>query len=598
MKDLSFDFQTLRSAYLSGETTPSQLIQEILNRIESGDSKIWICVDTKERLLAQAAELEKQDIESLPLYGIPFAVKDNIDVAELPTTAACPDYRYFADKDATVVAKLRAAGAIPIGKTNLDQFATGLVGVRSPYGFPGNAFDPDYIPGGSSSGSAVSVALGQVSFSLGTDTAGSGRVPACFNNLVGLKPSRGLLSNTGVVPACKSLDCVSIFALNASDAQAALRSASGFDATDPFSRPQPVQLDTTKKCFREGMTFGVPSPEQLEFFENQDYLDLYLKSVDRLESIGFKKQIVDFAPFLAAARLLYEGPWVAERYWAIQDLIKSAPESLHPVTRAIIEKGIEGTAVDAFDASYKLQAFRQETESVWEEIDFILSPTAGTHYTIAEVEANPIQLNSNLGYYTNFMNLLDLSSMAVPTGFTPKGMPFGVTVIAPAFHDEKLLVVADQLQKASELPLGASQHRVNSELLPTCYDSIPIAVCGAHMSGLPLNGQLTELGATFCQKASTNDSYRLFALAGTTPAKPGMIRDETNGGKIELEIWDLPKTQWAEFIAQIPSPLGIGNIELIDGQYVKGFLCESWATAGAKELTALGSWRVYLQSER
>ncbi|MBD5780716.1 allophanate hydrolase [Pelagicoccus sp. NFK12] len=594
--NLSFDTTTLREGYLSGKFTVSDIIREVLARIEAGDSKIWICVDTADRLLAQAKEIEEKDPNSLPLYGIPFAVKDNIDVAKLPTTAACPDYRYFADEDATVVAQLRAAGAIPIGKTNLDQFATGLVGVRSPYGIPGNAFDPQYIPGGSSSGSAVSVALGQVSFSLGTDTAGSGRVPACFNNLVGLKPSRGLLSSTGLVPACKSLDCISIFALNAFDAQAALRVAASYDPSDAYSRPNPLSLESPRRAYRDGMTFGVPSPEQLQFFGDENYLNLYLQSIARLEALGFKKQVIDFSPFLAAARLLYEGPWVAERYWAIQDLIKDAPEALHPVTRAIIEKGIDGTAVDAFDATYKLQAFRQETLSLWESVDFLATPTAGTHYTIEQLEADPIQLNSNLGYYTNFMNLLDLSSVAVPTGFTPKKMPFGITLIAPAFHDEKLLSIAHKLQLASELRMGATEHQRFEPVLPAQWDSAPIAVCGAHMSGLPLNHQLTELGATFQRSTSTSPRYRLYALPGTNPPKPGMVRDESNGAAIELELWNLPQSQWAAFISQIPSPLGIGNIELSDGSFVKGFLCEQWATSQAEEVSAHRSWREYLRA--
>lgn len=592
--NISFDITTLREGYLAGTFTVSDIVRETLARINSGDSKIWISIETEERLLAQAAALDSKSPAELPLYGIPFAVKDNIDVANLPTTAACPDYRYFAESDSTVVAQLRAAGAIPIGKTNLDQFATGLVGVRSPYGVPGNAFNPDYIPGGSSSGSAVSVALGQVSFSLGTDTAGSGRVPACFNNLVGLKPSRGLLSNTGLVPACKSLDCISIFALNAADAQTALHSAAVYDPTDAYSRPEPKQLDTPRRAFREGMTFGVPSPEQLQFFGDEDYLNLYLEAVARLESLGFKKQVIDFSPFIAAARLLYEGPWVAERYWAIQELIKEAPDSLHPITRAIIEKGIDGTAVDAFDAAYKLQAFRQQTQPLWDEVDFLATPTAGTHYTIAQVEAEPIKLNSNLGYYTNFMNLLDLASVAVPTGFTPKKMPFGITVIAPAFHDEKLLTIADKLQQASDLPFGATEHKSYSELLPPRTESLPIAVCGAHMSGLPLNKQLTELGATFNRKTTTSADYRLFALPNTTPPKPGMTRDSAKGAEIEVEIWDLPTTQWARFISQIQSPLGIGSIELHDGSFIKGFVCETWATISATEVTGLGSWRTHL----
>lgn len=592
--NLSFDINSLREGYLNGSFTPSDIIREVLSRIESGDSKIWISVDAADRLLAQATALDLKDPSSLPLYGIPFAVKDNIDVAELPTTAACPDYRYFAKSDATVVAKLRAAGAIPIGKTNLDQFATGLVGVRSPYGVPGNAFNPEYIPGGSSAGSAVSVALGQVSFSLGTDTAGSGRVPACFNNLVGLKPTRGLFSNTGVVPACKSLDCVSVFALNASDAQRVFRIAASFDSSDPYSRKCPVDLDTPSAVYREGMSFGVPAPEQLEFFGDQDYLDLYLKSLDRLESLGFKRKVIDFGPFLAAARLLYEGPWVAERYWAIRELMENAADSLHPTTRAIIEKGIEGTAVDAFDAAYKLQAFRQITQPLWDDIDFLAIPTAGTHYTIAEVEANPIQLNSNLGYYTNFMNLLDLSAIAVPTGFTSKQLPFGITLAAPAFQDEKLLRVSDKLQRASELPLGTSDFKVYPPVKPQRFESKSIVVCGAHMRDLPLNQQLTEHGAVFNRASRTSANYRLFALPDTNPPKPGMFRDESKGAQIEVEVWDLPTTQWAAFVSKIPSPLGLASVELEDGILESGFICESYACEKAEEVTALGSWRVYL----
>ncbi len=596
MSTLSFDIQTLREGYLANTFTISDIIREALRRIETGDSKIWISIDSEERLLAQASALEKRDPKDLPLYGIPFAVKDNIDVANLPTTAGCPDYRYFAQNDATVVAHLRAAGAIPIGKTNLDQFATGLVGTRSPYGTARNAFDPDYIPGGSSSGSAVSVALGQVSFSLGTDTAGSGRVPACFNNLVGLKPTRGILSASGVVPACKSLDCVSIFSLNAGDGQIVLRATAHPDQQDPYSRPTPAQPDSPRAIARPGMSFGVPHPEQLAFFGNADYQDLYLKSLDCIETLGYQRRLVDISPFLDAARLLYEGPWVAERYWAIRELIENAPDALHPTTKAIIEKGIDPTAVDAFNAAYKLQALRAKSETVWDEIDFLALPTAGTHYTIAQVEEDPIQLNSNLGYYTNFMNLLDLCAVATPTGFTPNGMPFGITLAAPAFHDNKLLSVADQLQQASDLPLGATQHRRFSDIQPQSYDSLSIVVCGAHMSGLPLNHQLTELGAVFNRSLQTSPNYRLFALPNTTPPKPGMIRDEETGTTIEVEVWDLPRSQWANFIQQIPSPLGLGTIELSDGTQAKGFLCEPWATKDAKDVSPHHSWRAYLQA--
>jgi len=594
MNSLSFDIATLRESYQSETFKPTEVIGEVLQRISKNDPKIWISVDSEENLFRQARLLEDQDPQSLPLYGIPFAVKDNIDVANLATTAACPDFKCFPENDAKVVALLRAAGAIPVGKTNLDQFATGLVGTRSPYGAPDNAFQPEYISGGSSSGSAVSVALGQVSFSLGTDTAGSGRVPACYNNLVGLKPSKGVLSTTGVFPACRSLDCVSIFTLNAHDAQAVFRIAADFDPDDPFSRSIPKSLDTPRKLHRDSLTFGVPEPHQLKFFGNDQYQELYLQAIKRLESMGYRKQVIDFSSFIETAKLLYEGPWVAERYWATKELLKNSPDSLLPVTREIIEQGAKPSAVDTFGAMYKLQSLRQEANAILARIDFVATPTAGTHYLKSEVEQDPIQLNSNLGYYTNFMNLLDLAAIAVPTGFTSDDLPFGITLFSESFHDEKLLVIANRLQKASDLPLGRTGTKRFPELEETEYESLPIAVCGAHMSGLPLNYQLTELGATLSRVDRTAPRYRLYALPGTEPPKPGLVRDADHGNSVEIEIWNLPKAFWSNFIASIPSPLGIGNIELDDGAFVKGFLCEFWAIDGAKDVTETGSWRNYL----
>ncbi|MGK0239588.1 MAG: allophanate hydrolase [Candidatus Pelagisphaera sp.] len=592
LTELSFDTATLSEGYSNNAFSISEIIRESLRRIKEGDSKIWISVDTEANLIKQAEALEKTDPNALPLYGIPFAVKDNIDVANLPTTAACPDYKYFPQNDASVISQLRTAGAIPIGKTNLDQFATGLVGVRSPYGIPGNAFDPEYIPGGSSAGSAVSVALGQVSFSLGTDTAGSGRVPACFNNLVGLKPSRGLLSSTGVIPACRSLDCVSIFSLNSGDAQTILRAAAHFDPSDPYSRRAPNPAP------RSGapLTFGVPEPTQLKFFGNDSYMEAYLEAIERLESLGYQKQVVDFAPFLEAARLLYEGPWVAERYWAIQDIMEKAPEILHPTTRAIIENGRNYSSIDTFDAIYKLQALKLRADAAMQEIDFLATPTVGTHYTIAEVIDDPITLNSNLGYYTNFMNLLDLSAIATPTTKLENGMPFGITLAAPAFQDEFLLTIADRLHQASDLTLGASNVKRHHNIKHYGPKTRPIVVCGAHMSGLPLNHQLTELGATFQKRCSTAPNYRLFALPNTVPPKPGMIRDNSNGVAIEVEVWDLPISQWGAFVDQVPNPLGIATVELDDGTHAKGFICEHWAIEGAKEVSQFGSWRAYVKT--
>lgn len=439
------DIATLRAAYLAGSITPVQLVEQLDARIGTDDSRhVWIRRLTRAEMLVYAKPLESRDPATLPLYGIPFAIKDNIDLAGLPTTAACPGYAYTPDKSATVVQKLIDAGAIPVGKTNLDQFATGLVGVRSPYGAGRNAFNPDYISGGSSSGSALAVALGLVSFSLGTDTAGSGRVPAAFNHLIGHKPTCGLLSTNGVVPACRTLDCVSIFAVNAEDASRILEAAQGFDAEDPYSRQASQSGEIPGNLFR----FGIPRAEQLEFFGNEETPGLFQQAIARLKSLGGQPVVVDFEPFLEAARLLYEGPWVAERYAAIRAFFESQPESVYPVTRQIIGGAARFSAVDVYSAQYRLKSLQRLSAAVWKGVDVLLTPTAGTIYTIAEVESDPIRTNSNLGYYTNFMNLLDLAATAVPAGFQKNGLPFGVTLAAPAFMDRQLLRLGGRLHDA------------------------------------------------------------------------------------------------------------------------------------------------------
>ncbi len=433
----------LRLAYLAGDLTPTKMV-EYLDDLLSGEDRhhVWIRRLSRDEMMGYAARLQTLDPGALPLYGIPFAIKDNIDLAGIPTTAACPDFAYTPEKSATVVRKLIEAGAIPVGKTNLDQFATGLVGARSPYGPGRNSIDPDYISGGSSAGSAVAVALGFASFSLGTDTAGSGRVPAAFNNLVGHKPSCGLISTSGVVPACRTLDCVSIFARNAADAGAVLDVAQGFDADDPYSRQA-----GSGRSMPSGFRFGVPREDQLAFFGNTETPQLFRDAIHRMEGLGGQPVEIDFAPFLETARLLYEGPWVAERYAAIRDFIETRSESLFPVTRQIIAGASRFTAADTFSALYRLKALQRVNEPVWNEIDVLLTPTAGTIYTIAEVEADPVRTNSNLGYYTNFMNLLDLSAIAVPAGFQRDGLPFGVTLAAPAFCDAALLQLGGRLHE-------------------------------------------------------------------------------------------------------------------------------------------------------
>lgn len=440
----TLEISALRRRYQSGELTPTQLVDALAARAGEGEPyNVWIRRLARDEMLAYAQVLEGRDPAGLPLYGIPFAIKDNIDLAGIPTTAGCPEYAYTPEKSATVVQRLIAAGAIPVGKTNLDQFATGLVGARSPYGPGRNAIDPAYISGGSSSGSAVAVALGLASFSLGTDTAGSGRVPAAFNNLVGLKPSCGVLSTSGVVPACRTLDCVSIFAKTPADAEAVFAVAQGFDAEDAYSRPVTRMAEPLPTTFR----VGVPRPEQLAFFGNPDTPGLFETAVKRLHSLGGQIIEIDFQPFLDTARLLYEGPWVAERYAAIRDFIEHQPGSLFPVTRQIISGATRFSAADTFVALYKLKAMQRLTAPAWEGIDVLLTPTAGTIYTVPEVEADPVRTNSNLGYYTNFMNLLDLCAVAVPAGFQRNGLPFGVTLAAPAFSDAMLLDLAARWMK-------------------------------------------------------------------------------------------------------------------------------------------------------
>ena len=450
----SLDLTALRRAYTDGTLRPTQLIEEIHRRIATyPDPNVWISLLPPESVTGQARRLEAlspTEAAALPLYGIPFAVKDNIDVAGHPTTVACPDFAYSPDKSATVVERLQAAGALLIGKTNLDQFATGLVGVRSPYGPVSNPFDPEYISGGSSSGSAVAVAAGLVSFALGTDTAGSGRVPAGYTNTVGLKPTRGLISAAGVFPACRTLDCVSIFALTVDDASGVLSICEGVDPADAYSRaraPAP-QADSLR--------YGVPRPDQLEFFGNGEYAQLYGEGLALLDELGGQRVEIDFAPLLAVANLLYEGPWVAERYAAVKEFLDSRPDAFLPVIRSILEKAQGYSAADTFAAFYRLEDMRREIAPLWNGIDCLALPTAGTIYTIAQVQADPLRLNSNLGRYTNFANLLDLCALALPNGFGADGLPGGLTLLAPAFAEARLLAVGREFQKRRELPLGAT----------------------------------------------------------------------------------------------------------------------------------------------
>jgi allophanate hydrolase len=490
-----------------------------------------------------------------------------------------------------------------VGKTNLDQFATGLVGVRSPYGACRNSIHPDYISGGSSAGSAVSVALGLASFSLGTDTAGSGRVPAMLNNLIGLKPSVGRIPATGVVPACRTLDVVSVFALTAGDAATVLAAAQGEDPLDAYSRNLPPHAFNFGEA--RSFQFGVPRTEDLEFHGNPDGPAQFAQAVAHLTALGGTAVEVDLRPFRTVATLLYEGPWVAERYQAIRAFIEASPAALHPVTRAITEKGIQISAPDTFAALYKLKDLQRQTRPVWDSINCLVVPTASTAYKIDAVEADPIRLNSNLGHYTNFVNLLDLSAVAVPTGFMTEAMdhmPWGVTLIAPAGQDLPLLSLAARLHAAAVATVGAmslAPHLLTSaQPDPTTFASglVRVAVCGAHLSGLPLNGQLTQRGARLVQSTHSATCYKLYALPGGPPFRPGMVRVSEGGTAIELEVWELSVSEFGSFVAGIPAPLGIGTVELEDGSQVQGFVCEALATHAAKDISHLGGWCAYLRS--
>ena len=590
----ALDLATLRGTYRDGASSPTAMVREIYRRVRRyADNPIWIGLAPESAALARAAEIERvpDAVERLPLYGVPFAVKDNIDVAGMPTTAACREYAYVPARNATCVQRLLDAGAICIGKTNLDQFATGLTGTRSPYGAVRNPFNSAYISGGSSSGSAVAVALGLASFALGTDTAGSGRVPAGFNNIVGLKPTRGLVSTSGVVPACRSLDCVSVFAFAAADAHLVFDALNAFDATDEYARGDRSLIGKPVDQYR----FGVPQRSSREFFGDAAYERLFDEAIERLSRIGGQPVEVDFTPFFATAELLY-GPWVAERYAGLRTFLDAHADKLHPATREVIMQSARYSAVDAFAAQHRLARLKREAGAVWEAIDALVVPTAGTIYEIAAVEADPIRLNSNLGRTTNFVNLLDLAAIAVPSGFRPDGLPFGVTLIAPALTDAWLCALGERYHRASNLALGALDARL-PELVAVApiasRDIVRVAVAGAHLSGQPLNWQLTERSAQLVRTCRTAALYRLYALARTEPPKPGLVRADP-GAAIEVEVWEMPESQFGSFVAAIPAPLGIGTVQLEDGSEVKGFVCEAHATRGARDISSYGGWRAFL----
>ncbi|SDV46717.1 allophanate hydrolase [Chitinasiproducens palmae] len=620
------------AAYRDG-ATPAELLRAWRAQLRNEPNRLandargeadaaWIAVIDDAGLDARIAALEamcaarphKKDV--LPLYGVPFAVKDNIDVAGFDTSAGCPAFAYRPQQDAAVVERLVRAGAIPVGKANLDQFATGLVGTRTPFGIPCNTFDRSYVSGGSSSGSAVLVAQGQVPFSLGTDTAGSGRVPAGLNNLFAIKPTRGALSNVGVVPACRTLDCVSIFALDGDDALRVYDSCIGFDARDGMSRASP---DGSDQDLPVTPRFGVPATP--EFFGDAMSADAFDAVLAAVSASGATCVPLDFSIFDEVAALLYEGPWVAERYAAIRAFAARNEAAIDPVVRDVIFTAQRFSAADAFDGLYRLADLKRRAEGLLAQVDALLVPTAPTHLRIADVLREPIRLNSQLGKYTNFVNLLDWSAVSVPAALRVDGLPFGVTLISDSWRERALSRYARAWHATRGLPLGATQRRLPagrtapsatpaSAAIPAAasaasataavpsvatvaVESIRVAVVGAHLRGMPLNHELTSRGARFVKAARTASCYRLYALPGTTPPKPGLVRGH-DGAAIDLELWDVPADRFGGFVQGIPAPLGIGTLLLDDDSAVKGFICEPAALDGARDITAFGGWKAFL----
>lgn len=592
---LNLGIQYLSAEYEAGNLTPSQLITRVIASVdayESVDAAVWILRIPDDELLARAVELESIPAEKRgPLYGIPFAVKDNIDVAGKPSTMACPQAAFTPAETAYAVQRLLDAGAILVGKTNLDQFATGLVGVRSPHGAPRSVFNKDYVSGGSSSGSGVAVAADLVSFSLGTDTAGSGRVPAGFNNIVGIKPTRGLLSTRGVFPANRTLDCVSVFAGSVPEANLVRQVAQGFDPKDDFSRRMKAVLLPASR-----LRVGVPHEDQLMFFGDDAAKAIFADAINKAEKLGWEIVRFDYEPFSQTAKLLYGSAWVAERLAAVKPFID---KTWHPVIRTIIGGAGDYDAAEAFEAIYKVEGLRSRCAEISEAFDIILVPTTPTTYTVEQIENDPIQLNANLGTYTNFVNLLDMAAVAVPAGFRTNGLPFGVTIVGPACSDEALSGLAHTLHKTLCPESGKARRPLRAEAAQAPDDGlIHIAVVGAHLSGMPLNSQLSDRGAKLMETTKTAADYRFYALKGTVPLKPGLLRETGFAGPgIEVEVWSMPSENFGSFVDLVPGPLGIGTVTLADGREVNGFICEPYGLDGAEDITALGGWRMFMKTK-
>ncbi len=593
-------------AYRDGARARETLVACLRQARYSSPRATWIHLASEDDLERQLARLDEMAaafpsvdalLERHPLYGVPFAVKDNIDIAGIPTTAACPAFAHTATTTAAAVRRLFDAGAVWIGKTNLDQFATGLVGTRSPYGQPASVFSPDHISGGSSSGSAVAVAAGRVAFSLGTDTAGSGRVPAAFNQVVGLKPTPGRVGTSGVVPACRTLDCVSIFALTVEDAAHVLAVIEGPDDDDSYSAFAPGPASFGQSALRVGI------PREPRLPSGGAYATTHERALAHARSLGHSLIGVDFDVLHRTASLLYSGPWVAERHVVVQSLLQDDPGALDPSVREVIASAMQFNATETFAAQYALKDLQREAAAIWKDVDVLLVPTAPSHPRFSDVAADPLAANSALGVYTNFVNLLGWCALAVPAGSTAWGLPFGITFIAPAGCDAALAQLGHLWQESLDLPLGATGYRLASVTMseevvglrrPATRASISLAVVGAHLSGMPLNGQLRERGARLLEATTTAARYRLHALPGTSPPKPGLVRTAEPGHAIEVEVWDMPSANVGSFLALIQAPLGLGSVELADGRWVHGFLCEAHAAAHAPDVSRFGGWRRYM----
>ncbi|MGM0433580.1 MAG: allophanate hydrolase [Pseudomonadota bacterium] len=582
-----------QEAYGNGQS-PQALLEALLEAQDPPDPA-WISLASREQLAAQIATLSPEQ----PLYGVPFAIKDNIDALGFETTAACPEYAYQPDCDAEAVKTLKEAGAVLIGKTNLDQFATGLVGARSPWGPVPNTFDNAVIAGGSSSGSAAVVARGTVPFSLGTDTAGSGRVPAGLNNIVGLKPTRGAISTRGVVPACRSLDCVSVFALTTADAGLIQSQLASGESTDPFGRSR-LESGSNPDCALRtpGQIRRLAIPRDPEWYGDDQQCEAWEQALGQWRSLGLELVERDFTTLYAMAALLYEGPWIAERHAAISNFMEANAAAMNPVVRDIIRQAEGFTATDAFNGLYRQHELRHALDQELADIDALLVPTAPITPSISAVEADPVHLNAHLGRYTNFVNLADLCALALPAGFRSDGLPFGITLISGAWRDRDLQELGAHWLNHAPTPLSATGRERPPEAPPEPDGgTVQVTVVGAHLSGMPLNSQLTGRGARLLQSTTTAACYRLYALAGTTPPKPGLRRDPT-GGALDVEVWAMPTEHFGSFVELIPHPLGIGTVELADGTWAKGFICEEAGLEGATDITHLGGWRAYIQSLR